>query len=143
MSNLSYAYFLAGRLDAAITTATKASALDPKLGSAWINLGTALAKKGDLPAAERAYQRALSLDPSDPRAQSQPRRTRRDEARPRARESALTRRRVPMSRETRVMTRETREAGAEGFASRSSLEHDFERCFCAYRSFIPAHSGPR
>ena len=44
--------------------------LDPKLGSAWINLGTALAKKGDLAGAERAYQRALSLDPSDPRAKA-------------------------------------------------------------------------
>jgi len=49
VSNLSYAYFLAGKLDDAIATATKASALDPKLGSAWINLGTALAKKGDFP----------------------------------------------------------------------------------------------
>jgi Flp pilus assembly protein TadD len=61
---------LAGQLDLAISTATKASVLDPKLGSAWINLGTALAKKGDLPAAERAYQRALALDPSDPRAKA-------------------------------------------------------------------------
>jgi Flp pilus assembly protein TadD len=29
-----------------------------------------LAKKGDLAAAERAYQRALTLDPSDPRAKA-------------------------------------------------------------------------
>jgi Flp pilus assembly protein TadD len=70
VSNLSYAYFLAGQLDLAISTATKASKLDPKLGSAWINLGTALAKKGDLLAAERAYQRALALDPTDPRAKA-------------------------------------------------------------------------
>jgi Flp pilus assembly protein TadD len=70
VSNLSYAYFLTGQLDLAIATATKASKLDPKLGSAWINLGTALAKKGDFSAAERAYQRALSLDPSDPRAKA-------------------------------------------------------------------------
>jgi Flp pilus assembly protein TadD len=70
VSNLSYAYFLAGQLDAAVTTATKASTLDPKLGSAWINLGTAFAKKGDLVAAERAYQHALALDPSDPRAKA-------------------------------------------------------------------------
>ncbi|HWZ91636.1 MAG TPA: tetratricopeptide repeat protein, partial [Polyangiaceae bacterium] len=70
VSNLSYAYFLAGRLDDAIATATKASVLDPKLGSAWINLGTALAKKGDFAGADRAYQRALSIDPSDPRAKA-------------------------------------------------------------------------
>src|SRR6202000_1796714 len=70
VSNLSYAYFLAGRLEDAIKTANKACALDPKLGSAWINLGTALAKKGDLAAAERAYQRAVAIDPSDPRAKA-------------------------------------------------------------------------
>jgi len=70
VSNLSYAYFLAGQLELSISTATKATKLDPKLGSAWINLGTALAKKGDLAAAERAYQRALTLDPSDPRAKA-------------------------------------------------------------------------
>jgi len=81
VSNLAYAYFLAGRLDDAIATANKACALDPKLGSAWINLGTALAKKGDLAGAERAYQRALSLDPSEPARQGESGRARRNEAR--------------------------------------------------------------
>ena len=35
--------------------------------SAWLNLGTASVKKGDLAEAERAFKKAQSLDPTDPR----------------------------------------------------------------------------
>ena len=45
-------------------------ALDDKLGSAYINLGTALAETGRLDEARRALSRALALDPSDPRARA-------------------------------------------------------------------------
>jgi Flp pilus assembly protein TadD len=41
--------------------------LDDKLGSAWINLGNALAQKGDYHGARAAYQKAQAVDPTDPR----------------------------------------------------------------------------
>jgi Flp pilus assembly protein TadD len=42
--------------------------LDATLGSAWINLGTALAQTGKRAEAREAFERALQLDPQDPRA---------------------------------------------------------------------------
>ncbi len=44
--------------------------MDPKLGSAWLNLGTAEAKRGNLDKAEEAFKKAQALDPSDPRAKA-------------------------------------------------------------------------
>ena len=41
--------------------------LDAKLGSAWINLGNALAQSGQLKDAREAYLQAQALDPTDPR----------------------------------------------------------------------------
>lgn len=41
--------------------------LDPKLGSAWIDLGNALAQTGKYQDAREAYLRASSINPSDPR----------------------------------------------------------------------------
>ena len=45
----------------------EAIALDEKLGSAWINLGNALAQTGKLVEAREAYRKAQALDPSDKR----------------------------------------------------------------------------
>ena len=45
----------------------RAIALDPKLASAWINLGNALAEQGRYEPAEAALRQAQTLDPSDPR----------------------------------------------------------------------------
>ena len=50
--------------------AERATQLDPKLGSAWLNLGTTRAKRGELDQAEAAFKRALALDPEDPRAKA-------------------------------------------------------------------------
>ena len=70
LSNLGYAYQLAGKLELAIETYRKALAKDEKLGSAWINLGTALARKKEYDEAEKAFNSALALDPQDPRAKA-------------------------------------------------------------------------
>lgn len=40
-----------------------ATALDPELPIAWLNLGVALRRTGDLEGAERSYRRALDLEP--------------------------------------------------------------------------------
>ena len=66
-SNLAHALELKNDLDGAIASAKKATTLDPKLGAAWINLGTASAKKGDYAGARKAFKKAEALDPSDPR----------------------------------------------------------------------------
>jgi tetratricopeptide (TPR) repeat protein len=68
LSNLGYAYQSGGKLDLAIITYQRALGRDPRLGSAWINLGTARAKQGNYAEAERCLRQALKLDPSDPRA---------------------------------------------------------------------------
>lgn len=70
LSNLGYAYQLSGDLRLAIQTYREALQKDKKLGSAWINLGTALAKQGKLDEAEDAFKEALRLDPTDPRAKA-------------------------------------------------------------------------
>jgi tetratricopeptide (TPR) repeat protein len=67
LTNLSYAQQLGGDYDRAVATAERAAQLDPKLGSAWLNLGTARAKRGELDQAEAAFKRAQALDPEDPR----------------------------------------------------------------------------
>ena len=67
LTNLGYAYQKQGLLDKAVESQRRAIALDAKLGSAWINLGNALADMGQYEAAREALQRAESLDPSDPR----------------------------------------------------------------------------
>ena len=41
--------------------------LDPKLGSAWINVGTIAAKQQRYADSRRAFERAAALDPTDPR----------------------------------------------------------------------------
>lgn len=42
----------------------KSVAIDPELGSAWVNYGVALRRSGDVPAAEAAYRKALEVDPT-------------------------------------------------------------------------------
>ena len=51
----------------AIALYREALKLDDKLGSAWINLGNALAKQGQTKEAREAYLKARALDPADPR----------------------------------------------------------------------------
>jgi Flp pilus assembly protein TadD len=70
VANLSYALQLSGSVDQAVTVAERATQLDPKLGSAWLNLGTALGKRREWDKAEAAFRRALALDPEDPRAKA-------------------------------------------------------------------------
>ena len=70
ISNLGYAYQLSGNLDEAVKTYRLALSKDPSLGSAWINLGTALAAQKKYNEAETALKKALELDPSDPRAKA-------------------------------------------------------------------------
>jgi Flp pilus assembly protein TadD len=50
--------------DEALPWLEKAVAIDPELARGWINYGVALRRAGELDAAERAYRRALELDPS-------------------------------------------------------------------------------
>jgi len=66
-SNLGYAYSLKGDLPKAIALYREALKLDDKLGSAWINLGNALAQSGQTKEAREAYLKAKALDPTDPR----------------------------------------------------------------------------
>ncbi|HJX28328.1 MAG TPA: tetratricopeptide repeat protein [Thermoanaerobaculia bacterium] len=42
----------------------KAVAIDPELGSAWVNYGVSLRRSGDIKAAEEAYRKALEADPT-------------------------------------------------------------------------------
>lgn len=42
----------------------KAVALDPELGSAWVNYGVSLRRSGDVKGAEEAYRKALEADPN-------------------------------------------------------------------------------
>src|SRR6185436_13124598 len=65
--NLGYAYKLKGDLPKAMAIYREAIKLDAKLGSAWINLGNALAQSGRLKDAREAYMKAYALDPTDPR----------------------------------------------------------------------------
>src|SRR6185295_17919861 len=66
-SNLGYAHHLKGDLAKATALYREALKLDDKLGSAWINLGNALAQGGQLKDARDAYLKAQALDPTDPR----------------------------------------------------------------------------
>ena len=50
--------------------AKQAIRLDQNLGSGWINLGTAQARKGQYDDAERSFRRALAIDATDPRAKA-------------------------------------------------------------------------
>jgi tetratricopeptide (TPR) repeat protein len=65
--NLGYAWQLKGDRARAVAIYREALQLDDKLASAWINLGNALAQGGEYREARQAYERARTLDPSDPR----------------------------------------------------------------------------
>lgn len=52
-----------GKHDEALAWLRTATALDPDLARAWINLGVALRRTADLPGAEAAYRKALQIDP--------------------------------------------------------------------------------
>jgi Flp pilus assembly protein TadD len=67
-SNLGYAFQIVGKLPEAIAHYRAALKLDDKLGSAWINLATALAKDPKTrKEARAALERAKGIDPTDPR----------------------------------------------------------------------------
>jgi tetratricopeptide (TPR) repeat protein len=59
---LGWAHFMAGQTSAAKTTLEKALALDPTLARTYYHLGVVCEELGDLPGAQRAYQRAIDLD---------------------------------------------------------------------------------
>lgn len=69
---LGFAYFTAGRFGEAAGAYEKASGLDPKQALLWASLGEArvMASKSDpMPAAAvTAFEKAIALDPKDPRA---------------------------------------------------------------------------
>ena len=53
-----------GRSEQALEWLSKAVAIDPELGGAWINYGVALRRSGDTGGAEAAYRKALEVDPN-------------------------------------------------------------------------------
>ncbi len=50
-------------LDAAVEWGEMAVKIEPELASAWVNLGVAYRRQGDLEAAEEVYRRAIEVDP--------------------------------------------------------------------------------
>lgn len=52
------------RNEEALDWLRKAVAIDPELGSAWVNYGVSLRRSGDVKAAEEAYRKALEADPT-------------------------------------------------------------------------------
>jgi Flp pilus assembly protein TadD len=53
----------AGRTEEALPWLRKATAIDPELGDAWVDLGVGLRRAGDFDGAEAAYRRALEVSP--------------------------------------------------------------------------------
>ncbi len=53
----------AGRMDEALPWLREATAIDPELGDAWVDLGVGLRRAGDMDGAETAYRRALEVNP--------------------------------------------------------------------------------
>src|SRR6185436_12656444 len=68
LTNLAYTLQQLGDLPGALAVASRATEKDPKLGSAWLELGSVLADQGRLDDAERAIRKAAEIDPEDPRA---------------------------------------------------------------------------
>ncbi|MEM7048853.1 MAG: tetratricopeptide repeat protein [Acidobacteriota bacterium] len=62
-SNLGAEAMVDGAGSEAVVHLGAAIALDPDFEQAWLNLGVALRRVGNLPAAEGAYRRVLELDP--------------------------------------------------------------------------------
>jgi tetratricopeptide (TPR) repeat protein len=62
-SNRGAALLLAGEWEEAVPVLAEASRVAPDLAAAWLNLGVALRRGGDLAGAEAAYRRALLLEP--------------------------------------------------------------------------------
>ena len=52
-----------GETSAAVERLSRATRLDPEFPAAWVNLGVALRRTGDLVAAQRAYRRAIEIAP--------------------------------------------------------------------------------
>jgi len=67
VSNLSYLALLEGDFVRAQSEAERAIALDSGLGSAWLNLGLAQVRQKKYVDGKRSFQRAQTLDPTDPR----------------------------------------------------------------------------
>lgn len=67
VANLAYAELLGKRPQAALEHARRAIELDENLASGWLNQGLAQAAQGDRAAARQSFEKAQSLDPSDPR----------------------------------------------------------------------------
>ncbi len=65
-SNRGTELLASGRIREALARLELATQLDPELAAAWVNLGVAKRRAGDLAGAESAYRRALELDPRHP-----------------------------------------------------------------------------
>ncbi|MEW5700863.1 MAG: tetratricopeptide repeat protein [Candidatus Zixiibacteriota bacterium] len=64
--NLALVHVQAGEFDTAATVLNRLTTLDPKKGAvAWAALGQAKKKKGDVPGALDAYNKAIKADPND------------------------------------------------------------------------------
>ncbi len=68
INNLGYTDFQLARYDDAIAEIKRALALDSDRAVAWLNLGDALAAKGDMPAATEAWSKYLAKVPDSPEA---------------------------------------------------------------------------
>ena len=64
-NNLAYAYKDIGDIAGARTSLQNAVAADPEYVGAWISLGLAAQRAGDLPLAISSYSRAMQIHPSD------------------------------------------------------------------------------
>lgn len=62
-SNRGAEQIAAGEAEASLATLEIATKLAPDLSGAWVNMGVALRRSGDLAGAESAYRRALEADP--------------------------------------------------------------------------------
>jgi hypothetical protein len=62
-SNRGVETLLAHAVEVALPWLESAARLDPELDVAWLNLGVGLRRSGDLDGAERAYRRALEINP--------------------------------------------------------------------------------
>jgi Flp pilus assembly protein TadD len=70
LGNLGYALSLCDRVDEALTVLRRAAAMPGRTATIEDNLGLVLLRRGDRAGAREAFQRAVALNPGDPRART-------------------------------------------------------------------------